>query len=186
MPSRPRPPSSEQRAPRPLSALTSVPVQFPGAGWTTIPAGLSTTSTSSSSKTTVERDVFAEDRPADRGGISTDDPLARPRSIARTFAPTVHDHPPVGDQRRGLIPRQSSCAATQKIEAAARRSGAIKICGVRRLVGRLPAHRRRSEPIAPVPRRRLGRRRRQRPSIFAPQDPRQHQRARRSPRSRRR
>jgi hypothetical protein len=43
------PPPGASPWPRPTSALTSVPVQLPGAGWTTMPAGLSTTTISSSS-----------------------------------------------------------------------------------------------------------------------------------------
>ena len=47
----PRAAPSASACPRPFSAFTSVPVQFPGAGCTTMPAGLSTTSSSSSSNT---------------------------------------------------------------------------------------------------------------------------------------
>ena len=56
IPSRSSPPTSDSGPPRPLSAFTSVPLQLPGAGCTTIPAGLSTTSTSSSSYSDGERD----------------------------------------------------------------------------------------------------------------------------------
>ena len=50
MPGRFTPPMPERLSPQwAMSALTSVPVQFPAAGWTTSPAGLSITISSASS-----------------------------------------------------------------------------------------------------------------------------------------
>ena len=50
MPGRETPPMPERLGPQwAIRALTRVPVRFPAAGWTTIPAGLSTTIRSSSS-----------------------------------------------------------------------------------------------------------------------------------------
>src|SRR5437868_7022795 len=48
-PGRAAPPTADQAPPRPRRAWTRVPVWCPGAGWTTIPAGLLTTAMSSSS-----------------------------------------------------------------------------------------------------------------------------------------
>ena len=88
--------------PRPSSALTSVPVQFPGAGWTTIPAGLSTTSRvlvlvddlTGMSSPEIGRFSTAGSRPSPR--------CARLRPVARLFAPPVDEHVALGDQRRRL------------------------------------------------------------------------------------
>ena len=94
-------------SPRPLSAFTSVPLQLPGAGWTTMPAGLSTTS---------EVLVLVDARPAGcpprgphgprRAGSSTTIRSPSFGAIARLLAPAAHGDVAVGDQRRGLVARE--------------------------------------------------------------------------------
>ena len=85
MPSRSSPPTSDSGPPRPLSAFTSVPLQLPGAGCTTIPAGLSTTSTSSSSNTTMSGIVLA-DRPRGRPAAGSRRRSARRRAAGSSPA----------------------------------------------------------------------------------------------------
>ena len=78
-PRAPRRPARTSGPPRPFSAFTSVPVQLPGAGCTTIPAGLSTTSTSSSSYAIARGISSADHRPRGRRRDLDDDRARPPR-----------------------------------------------------------------------------------------------------------
>ena len=63
MPGRLTPPMPDRLSPQwRISALTSVPAAWPGAGWTTSPAGLSMTSRCVVLEDDVERQVLAGDR----------------------------------------------------------------------------------------------------------------------------
>ena len=91
IPARSSPLSPASAPPRPLSAFTSVPLQLPGAGCTTIPAGLSTTITCSSSNIDRERNVLGEHLARRRRRHHDDDAIAALGTIARllALAPTV-------------------------------------------------------------------------------------------------
>ena len=105
----PTPASSGNRA---SSPLTSVPSGLPAPGWTTSPAGLSTTITSSSTWTTRELDVGS---PVGQSAAGTSP--GRPRRRCPSSRRTLPDR---GRRRRRRAPRRrrSTAAAAERLTSA--------------------------------------------------------------------
>ena len=99
---------------RPRRPWTSVPRVWPAEGWTTMPAGLSTTSRCSSSYATRMSSSSGSRLDGRRSGTRNLEPLARHEPVALRTGRAVHEHPLLRQQTLGGRPRPDFVQAGEK------------------------------------------------------------------------